>query len=314
MPSPTADLHIVPVTDTAGIAEWVRVHNLASPCHPVGPVSLAHNWRVAPDWEAVLAVRDGRAVGAGHVEVQHWSPTSRHTDATIVVPHPERRQGVGSALFRRLSAWSRRAGRHGMDIWVNEDDPDGPGFWSRRDFVEVGREERCHLELATVGSAPDTSPLPDGLTLVTLDDRPQLESGIFAVGREAIADIPGADPYDVGDLAHFVAGELRIPGLIEQCAIVAMAGDVVIGYALLVRYEARPTVASHEMTAVARAWRGRGLAGAMKQAQIARARRVGLEVLEADNERRNVAMLRLNARLGYTSLPANVQLRGPLAA
>lgn len=314
MPSSTADLRLVPVTGTDGLAEWVRVHNLASPCHPVGPVGLAHTWNLAPEWEAVLAVRDGRAVGAGHVEVQHWSPTSRHTDAWIVVPRPERRQGVGSALYRHVSEWSGLVGREGMDIWVNEDDPEAPGFWSRRDFVEVGREERCRLELGTVRSAPAPSALPDGVTLVTLDGRPQLEAGVFAVGREAIADIPGADAYDVGDFAHFVAGELRIPGLIHECAVVAMAGDVVIGYALLVRYEARPTVACHEMTAVAREWRGRGVARAMKQAQIAHARQIGLDALEADNERRNAAMRRLNARLGYTPLPANVQLRGPLAA
>lgn len=307
-----ADLHLLPVATAADVAMWARIHNLASPCDPVGHVWLEHNWRQAPQWEAVLAVRDGREVGAGHVEVQHWSPTSCHADGSIVVPQLERRRGVGSALYAYLSAWSRRAGRRGMDVWVPENAPDAPEYWSRRNFVEVGREERCRLELATVTIDPERIVVPDGVTLVTLAGRPDLEAGMYAVGREAIADIPGADAYDVGDFAHFLAGELRIPGLIEECAVAAMAGGVVIGYATLVRYEVRPTVACHEMTAVARAWRGRGIARAMKQTQIALARQAGLEALEADNERRNTPMRVLNERLGYTPLPANVQLRGPL--
>ena len=311
MSSLAAAIELVPVTRPDQLAAWVRVHNLAAPCEPVGPIWLEASWHQAPAWEAVLALSGGREVGAGHVEVQHWSPTSRHTDAWIVVPKQERRRGVGSALFERVSAWSRSAGRVGMDIWVSEADPDGPGFWARRGFVEVGRENRSHLELArwveTAGA------VPAGVSLVVLAGRPDLEEGIYAVGRDAIADIPGADPYDVGDLEHFLAGELRIPGLIEECAVVTLAGSTVIGYAILVRHEARPSVACHEMTAVARAWRGRGVARAMKQMQIRLAREAGLQTLEAENEARNAPMLALNQSLGYRPVPANIQLRGPLA-
>lgn len=312
MSSRPAELELVPVTTADHLAAWVRVHNLAAPCEPVGPAWLDASWRLAPEWEAIIAVRDGREVGVAHVEVQHWSPTSRHTDAWIVVPKQERRHGVGSALYERVSAWSRAAGRIGMDIWVSEADPDGPGFWSRRRFVEVGRENRSRLELATY--RPGEIVLPDGVEMVVLAGRADLEVGIYEVGRDAIADIPGADPYDVGDLEHFVAGELRIPGLMEECAVVALAGSTVIGYAILVRHEARPSVASHEMTAVARAWRGRGVARSMKQMQIRLAREAGLQTLEAENEGRNAPMLALNRSLGYTPIPANIQLRGPLAA
>jgi GNAT superfamily N-acetyltransferase len=311
MMAPPADLQLVPVTTADEIATWAQVYNRAAPCHPVGPIWLEAQFRQAPQWDAVLAVREGREVGVAHVEVQHWAATSRHTDAWVTVAPGERGQGVGTALYRHVSAWSRDAGRIGMDIWVAENDPDGPGFWARRGCVEVGREDRCRLDLTTV--ALQQRAVPERITLVTLAGRPDLEQGLYEVGREAIPDIPGADPYDVGDFEHFRAGELRLPGLIEECAIVAMAGRTVVGYALIVREEARPTVGTHEMTAVARAWRGRGVARAMKEAQIALARSSGLETLEADNERRNAPMRALNASLGYLPIPANIQLRGPLA-
>ena len=62
-----------------------------------------------------------------------------------------------------------------------------------------------------------------------------------------------------------------------------------------------------------RAWRGRGIAGALKRAQIAWAIEAGLERLEAGNEVRNEPIRRLNQRLGYRPAPGRILLRGPLA-
>jgi GNAT superfamily N-acetyltransferase len=61
----------------------------------------------------------------------------------------------------------------------------------------------------------------------------------------------------------------------------------VVGYAKSFLTEARPTMAFHDMTGVRRDWRGRGVARALKQAQIAWAKRQGYEYLETANEERN---------------------------
>jgi RimJ/RimL family protein N-acetyltransferase len=66
------------------------------------------------------------------------------------------------------------------------------------------------------------------------------------------------------------------------------------------------------MTAVARAWRGRGVAGALKRATIGWAIENGLVVLEAGNDTDNAAMRAVNARLGYGPLPDRLTMRGPL--
>ena len=68
----------------------------------------------------------------------------------------------------------------------------------------------------------------------------------------------------------------------------------------------------HGMTAVKRAWRGRGVATALKSAQIAWAQTSGIERLTATNELRNDPMRRVNERLGYRPAPGRVQLRGRL--
>jgi mycothiol synthase len=66
------------------------------------------------------------------------------------------------------------------------------------------------------------------------------------------------------------------------------------------------------MTGVKRAWRGRGVAGALKRAQVAWAKQQGYERLVTSNEMRNEPIRRLNARLGYREAPGRVLMRGPL--
>jgi len=62
-----------------------------------------------------------------------------------------------------------------------------------------------------------------------------------------------------------------------------------------------------------RAFRGRGIAGALKRAEIAWAKREGYEKLETSNEVRNEPIRRLNERHGYVVQPGVVVLHDSLA-
>jgi RimJ/RimL family protein N-acetyltransferase len=66
------------------------------------------------------------------------------------------------------------------------------------------------------------------------------------------------------------------------------------------------------MTAVVRAWRGRGLALALKHAAIGWAIANGLTELVTGNDVDNAPMRAINAKLGYRPTPDRLVLRGPL--
>jgi GNAT superfamily N-acetyltransferase len=66
--------------------------------------------------------------------------------------------------------------------------------------------------------------------------------------------------------------------------------------------------------AVARDARGRGIAGAIKRAQIAWAKANGVPMLRTANEVRLEGMLALNRRVGYRALYDEIVMRGPAAA
>lgn len=68
----------------------------------------------------------------------------------------------------------------------------------------------------------------------------------------------------------------------------------------------------HGMTGVRPEWRGRGIAIALKRAQIAAAKAAGLRELRTTTAFGNAPMLHVNERLGYRHGVAWVHLRGPL--
>ncbi len=151
--------------------------------------------------------------------------------------------------------------------------------------------------------------------MTTLAERPDLIEGVHAVAVETFLDIPGGDePTAAGTLAEFRARDVDRPSIPPGAFMIATdaaTGDV-IGYASLILLPGSTRVAWHDMTAVLRAWRGRGLAGALKRATIGWAIANGLETLETGNDVDNAAMRAVNARLGYAPAADRLVLRGPL--
>jgi GNAT superfamily N-acetyltransferase len=86
-----------------------------------------------------------------------------------------------------------------------------------------------------------------------------------------------------------------------------------VGYAKFSLTEAQPTVAHHDLSAVKRAWRGRGIARALKAAQITWARANGYTELHTRNEQRNEPIRRLNESFGYRPGIGRIYLVGPPA-
>ena len=71
---------------------------------------------------------------------------------------------------------------------------------------------------------------------------------------------------------------------------------------------------SNGFMAVAPEARGRGVAGAIKRAQVAWAKANGVPTLRTANEVRLESMLSLNRRLGYVVVYQEIVMRGPAAA
>jgi GNAT superfamily N-acetyltransferase len=261
------------------------------------------------DYVDFLARMDGTAAGSavGAIVPQR----ADRVFAIVTVLAGQRRQGAGSALYQAVSSWAAERGLRELEVAVLDSDPGSLAFAQRRGFTEERRELGVVLHLAEI-APPDIDP-PDGVEIVTWAERPELAPGMYGVTCEALPDIPGSEDDDIEPFGDWLAHDMQGSGDRPEATFVAVAGEEVIGYAKFSLTAAQPTVAHHDLSAVKRAWRGRGVARALKAAQINWALANGYTELHTRNEERNEPIRRLNARFGYRPGIGRIYLAGPIA-
>jgi GNAT superfamily N-acetyltransferase len=287
----------------------LELFNAVWPQHAVTMAEVDSFKRAALAHADHIARFDGEPAGSGFVAILPQRPSVG--SALLTVLAERRRRGVGTALYRELSRWCAAQGVETIEAMVEADDEESLGYARRRGFIEVERYPKRVLKLGDL-VAPTVAP-PSGVEIVSWADRPEVARGIYAVAVEVYADVPGGEDEVMEPFEDWLAHDMQGSSDRPDATFVALAGDEVVGYAKFSVTAAQPTVAFHDMTGVKRPWRGRGVAGALKRAQIGWAKANGYERLETGNEVRNEPIRRLNVSLGYRETPGRVLMRGPLA-
>lgn len=302
-------MELLPATTDAELETLLRIRNAVLTNDPIALPEL-RSWETQlKEMLHLVAWDGGQPVGATDYGLLFTKPDPF---AFMWVLPEHRRRGIGSALYAAISAWARERGRDTFEVWIEDSQPDGLEFARNRGFTEIGRELRVSLDLTTI-EAPSVEP-PAGVTITTWAERPDVTRRLYEVALEALPDIPGDEDEDIEPFEDWLAHEMESgPGDRKDATFVALAGDEVIGYSKFSLSTAQPKVAHHDLTGVKRAWRGRGVARALKQAQIAWAKREGFERLETSNEERNAPIRKLNKEFGYAPSGARILFRGPLA-
>ncbi|HEX4061376.1 MAG TPA: GNAT family N-acetyltransferase [Streptosporangiaceae bacterium] len=218
--------------------------------------------------------------------------------------------GAGTALYEAISRWATQRGVRELEVAVAGNDPQSLSFARRRGFTADRHEVGLVLSLA--GISPQQVQLPAGIEIVTWAQRPELARGMYEVNLEIHPDIPGFGDVAGEPFEDWMAHHMQRPADSPEATFIALAGEQVVGFAKLSL--TTPTAAGHPMTVVKRAWRGRGIASALKATQINWALANGHTELHTSNEDRNTPIKRLNARLGYRPGIGRIYLVGPLHA
>lgn len=291
------------VETDADIDTFVEVRRRVNPAMPLPREVVVEDER-KPDHLGLIAELDGEPVGAGSAGKFGGAPEGEYAAVNIRVVAEARRRGVGTALDLRCSAHARELGKTRLFAYARHDDEDSLGYFAFRGFEEIGRMQDVRLDLAT---AVITQPALDGIEIVSV--REEHERGMYETALEADADIPSALPILSGTFERWRAWNLGERTL-RDLSFVAIDSGRVVGYAILNRHS--DGMAEHSMTGVARSARGRGVALALKQAQIAAAKDAGWKSLRTMNDLGNAPMRRVNEKLGYERTLEFVHLGGPL--
>jgi mycothiol synthase len=296
---------IRPTRDDAELERWLAIRNAVLPEDAIAIEDL-RSWMSATEQTRLLALEDGEPVAAGLAVKDPWRP---HPVAAPLVPFLNRGRGLGSALLAELSRWAAANGADALLAEVELGDEASLGFAERRGFAEIGRNLKVELNL--LAPLLEIEP-PDGVEIVTWAKRPELVRGIYEVYCEGSPDIPGQEDSEPESFDEWLAHDMSGSGDSPEWTFVAVAGDEVVGYSKWSLTTAQPATAHHDLTAVKRAWRGRGIAGALKSAQLAWAKDNCYLKAVTQNEERNEPIRRLNKRFGYQPAGGRILMRGPL--
>jgi mycothiol synthase len=292
-------IEIRPAETDADLEAWRSVRLLVCPDERAMTVEQMRAAET-PGRLLVLAELDGTVAGSGIAD------RSSLGNRAFVMPRifpGARRRGVGTAVLRALEAHAVSVGVEAAVTHVDGLDEGALAFAQRFGFEEVDRQVEQVKELGTE-PAPD---FPAGVDIVTIADRPELLREAYQLGVQGYADMATPWPASI-TLDEWLREEATHP----EGSFVALAGGEIVGFAGLMRWTGEPQLAENGLTVVRRAWRGRGLAPALKRRQLAWAAANGIREVTTWTQRGNESMQLVNERLGYVTRNVSLTYVKPL--
>jgi mycothiol synthase len=287
------------VTTPADLEAWAELKSRVVPNEPVTAEQLAATDE--PGRLLLLATREGRLAGCGIAAPSNFG--GRAFLAARVLPQ-HRRRGVGRELIRALAEHGRALGREGVNAFVESGDPASLAFARSYGLEEVDYQLE---QVRPVGAEPEPV-VPEGIELVPLGGRrDELLEAAWPVALEGYEDLPLPGP-----VTYTFATWLREEATRPDGSFVACEGGEIVGYAGLMEHGNGSATAEHGLTVVRRDRRRRGIARALKLAQLNWAAAVGVVELVTWTQRGNEGMQALNVSLGYENRSRVLTMQGPL--
>jgi GNAT superfamily N-acetyltransferase len=290
---------MIRVASDEDLAAYVAVWNEVTPDEPADVDRQRERRERDPQRLYLVAEDGGRVVGCGFAG---RSDTPGRGFLSPRVAPATRRRGVGSALLRELAAHLAGEGYETASAHVDGNDPGSLAFAERFGFAEVDRQVE---QVLTLDGVPPAGVPPPGVRFVSVEERPELLREAYPLAQEGYADLATVDDVVVS-IDDWLRDEATLPG----GSFVALAGDEIVGYSGLVRID--DTTAEDGLTVVRRSWRRRGLASALKRAELAWAAANGFREVVTWTQRGNDGMRAVNEQLGYVYRSVSITVRRPL--
>ncbi len=318
----------------------VRVHNRARPllADTVAALRARRAAGVAlrddVPWIRLVAELDGEIVGTGRAIEASSGPVSEPgvVYAGIEVDPAATGRGVGHLLFEQVRVWAQALGADRLRCLVDLEDERSVAITKGWGLTASQAEEAPRwnyvLDVSRLERARLTEMLLPGIEVVPLATRFDDDAfcrAVHEVHDEGRADIPSTEPFPATVYEDWRAGELRRAGDGGVTLVAVRAGTVFPAdtpeppgdKAVLGASAAEPVAfvpaAFVDWTVVRRSERRRGIGRMLKAALALWAAERGIERLDTEVTGDNVAMIAVNASVGYRPVKGLELFEAPLA-
>jgi mycothiol synthase len=300
-------------------SDYERLAEIVTTIDPSAPRSAAwyrhrdRTWNPSHWCLRLVAEQDRAVVGWGEISHMWWAYHPRKFMLRLNVDPAHQHHGIGKQLYTHLD----EALRTQDPLLVRAETRDGRSvslsFLEHRGFREVRRRWESRLELDRFQPDECESVIErltqGGIRLATFAEESvrngdQFLRDLFDLEMVANRDEPGFDLDASTAFDQFVSSELQSPEVLHDGSFVALHEQRLVGDSRLKRDPSRERVLHVGYTAVHPAYRGRGIAVALKVRAIGYARARGFAEIRTQNDSTNDAMLHINERLGFVKEPA----------
>jgi mycothiol synthase len=280
----------------ADLEAFIRIRRTLLPNESGGTVALLRADLAAnPDRHFYVAELDGEVVGSGLISLSDLR--DRFSVKVRVLPQA-RRRGVGTALLRQLINHAT-----GDKVGTHLEEEESRPFAERFGFRETDRQVE---QVKHLGDETDPPPLPDGIEVVTVAERPSLLREAYPLACEGYSDMALERPAQIS-LETWLREEATLP----DGSFVALAGGEIVGWSGLVQHD-NDGVAEDGLTVTRRDWRHRGLATTLKRMELAWAAEHGFREVVTWTQQGNEGMRSINELLGYEYRDVSITMVAPL--
>ncbi len=312
-------MHIRPETKE-DIPAIVDLHNAAFPYDPIVAQNLhdMHIFREPKCLHAAwVAEIDGQIVGncAYDQHIQQYHPRRFQVHVKV---HPDyRHQGIGTTLYDYLLTALEPMNPANLRTDVNGREPEAVRFLEKRGYGVYFREIRSRIDVqnfdASHYAALQAKLRNEGIIIKTLrellaetDDETRIYREIYDLDWELTRDEPGSED-DTRSTFESHVDICKSDYCLADGWFFAMQDGVMIGTSSLWANLANPTELHVGFTGVKRAYRGRGIATAMKVHTLQFSKARGVAFIDTGNEESNVPMLTVNRKLGFVREPDHMR-------
>jgi GNAT superfamily N-acetyltransferase len=258
-----------------------------------------------------VAECDNVVVGWGEISHMWWAYHPRQFVLRLNVDPAYERRGIGSRLYAELMEWLATCNPIMLGAETRETRRRSIEFLRRRGFAEHHRRWQSSLTLteARVESFATAYErmAQQGIEIVTFAEErarrgDRFLRDVFELEVRAQTGEPG---FDLGVLTYerFVANEFDVCDVVEDCSVLALDGQHLVGVCRLGRNASAPSELHVGFTGVQPNYRRRGIASALKLRTVEFGRARGFRAIRTENDTTNAAMLHINADLGFRLEP-----------